>query len=103
MQRSGLDAFFYFLYSLYILRSLRSPWSESETTNESSGEVAENVPIEVWHDEYIVLVGVESHVQAHLFKQLIFEFDVWVPLGHIFAAFEEKTIGCFPVNELWAK
>ncbi len=69
--------------------------SETETTDETSAHVGENVSVQVGHDEDLVVVGdrVGDHLQAGVVQQLGVEFDVGELLGNLAGGAEEETVG----------
>jgi hypothetical protein len=69
--------------------------SKTETTDETSAHVGENVSIQVGHDEDLVVVGdrVGNHLQASVVQQLGVELNVGELLGDLAGSAEEETVG----------
>jgi len=69
-----------------------SGWSDSETANKAGAEIRKNVSVEVWHDEYIELGWVLDHVEADGIEVHFPIVDLWVLLGGLPNAVDEKSI-----------
>jgi hypothetical protein len=69
--------------------------SKTETTDETSAHVGENVSVQVGHDEDLVVVGdrVGNHLQAGVVQQLGVELNVGELLGNLAGGAEEETVG----------
>ena len=68
--------------------------SETETTDETSAHVGENVTVEVGHDKNLVVVGVgvSDHLEAGVVEELGVELDAREVLGDILGDVEEETV-----------
>jgi hypothetical protein len=68
---------------------------KTETTNETSAHVGENVTVQVGHDEDLVVVrvGVGGHLEAGVVEELLIELDTRELLSNLTASLEEKTVG----------
>lgn len=69
--------------------------SKTETADETSAHVGENVSVQVGHDEHLVVVGnrVGDHLQAGVVQQLSVELNVGELLGDLAGGAEEETVG----------
>ena len=69
--------------------------SQTETTNETSAHVGENVSVQVGHDEHLVVVGdrVGDHLQASVVEELGVKLNVGEVLGNLAGSAEEETVG----------
>jgi hypothetical protein len=67
---------------------------KTETTNQTSAHVGQNVTVQVGHDQDLVVVGqrVGNHLQAGVVEQLSIELDVGEVLGNILGDVQEETI-----------
>jgi hypothetical protein len=68
---------------------------KTETTDETSAHIGENVTVKVGHDEDLVVVWgrVGDHLQAGIVKKLGVEFNVGEFLSNVAGSVQEKTIG----------
>lgn len=68
---------------------------ETQTTDETSAHVRENVTVQVRHDKDLVVVrvGVGDHLQAGVVEKLSVELDVGEVLGDLATDVEEETVG----------
>lgn len=68
---------------------------ETQTTNQTSAHVGQNITVQVGHDQDFVVVGerVGNHLQAGVVEELSVELNVGEVLGDITGDVEEKTIG----------
>lgn len=68
---------------------------ETQTTDQTSAHVGENVTVQVGHDQDLVVVGdgVGDHLQAGVVEQLGLELDTGEVLGDLLADLEEQTVG----------
>jgi hypothetical protein len=68
---------------------------KTETTDETSAHVGQNVSVQVGHDEDLVVVGdrVGDHLQAGVVEQLGVKLNVGELLGDLAGGAEEETIG----------
>jgi hypothetical protein len=69
--------------------------SKTETADETSAHVGQNVSVQVGHDEDLVVVGnrVGNHLQAGVVQQLSVELNVGVLLGDLASGAQEETVG----------
>lgn len=69
--------------------------SETETTNQTSAHIGQNVTVKVRHDQDLVVVGerVGDHLQAGVVEKLVIELDAGKVLGNLTADIEEETVG----------
>jgi hypothetical protein len=69
-------------------------WSETETANETSAHVRENVTIQVGHDQDLVVVrsGVGNNLQAGVVEKLGVKLNGWEILGNSVGSTQEETI-----------
>jgi hypothetical protein len=69
--------------------------SETETANQTSAHVGQNVTVQVGHDQDLVVVreGVSRHLQAGVVQQLGVELNIGELLGNIVGNLEEETVG----------
>lgn len=69
--------------------------SQTQTADETSAHVGENVAVEVWHDKNLVVVGnrIRDHLQASVVEELGVEFDIRIVLAYFSCGAEEKTVG----------
>eukprot|EP00056_Hartaetosiga_gracilis_P016399 m.4898 g.4898 ORF g.4898 m.4898 type:complete len:323 (-) comp4051_c0_seq1:176-1144(-) len=70
-------------------------WSETKTTNETCGEIAENITIQVGHHHHIKLVRVLCDHQARLVEKLLIKMHIWILLRNLSAAFKKQPIRHF--------
>lgn len=70
-------------------------WGKTETTNETSAHVRENVSVQVWHDEDLVVIWswVGDNLQAGVVDKLSVELGGWEVLGDALGGGKEKSIG----------
>jgi hypothetical protein len=47
-----------------VLLILGAPWGEAKTANKPGREIAEDVAVEIGHDEHVKLVGVLGDLQC---------------------------------------
>jgi hypothetical protein len=68
---------------------------KTQTTNQTSAHVGENVTVQVGHDKNLVVVGkrVGNHLQAGVVEQLRLELNTGELLGDLLANLEEETVG----------
>jgi len=69
--------------------------SKTETTDETSAHVGENVTVKVGHDEDLVVVGsgIGGHLEAGVVEKLGIKLDIGEVLGDLAGGVEEETIG----------
>lgn len=69
--------------------------SQSETTDQTSAHVGQNVTVQVGHDEHLVVVRqrVGDHLQARVVQELSVELNVGKVLGDVAGSREEQTVG----------
>lgn len=69
--------------------------SETETTDQASAHVRENVTVQIGHHKHLIVVGcrVGSNVQASVVQQLSVELDIREVLGDVTGKVEEETVG----------
>lgn len=67
---------------------------KAETTDETGAHVGENVTVEVWHDQNLIVVWcrVGNHVQASIVQKLIIELDLRVLLRKLLSDLQEQTV-----------
>lgn len=72
-----------------------SGWGKTETTDETSAHIGENVAVKVGHDEDFVVVWgrVGDHLQAGVVKKLGVELNVGEFLGNVAGSVQEETVG----------
>lgn len=68
---------------------------KTETTNETSAHIGENVTVKVGHDQDFVVVWsrVGDHLQAGVVKKFGIKFDVGKFLSNVASSVQEKTVG----------
>ena len=68
---------------------------QTETTDQTSAHVGQNVAVQVGHDEDLVVVGqgVGNHLQARVVEQFGVELDVGEVLGDVAGGGEEQAVG----------
>ena len=70
-------------------------WGKTETTDETSAHVGENVTVKVRHDHDLVVVWswVGGDLQAGVIEKLGVELDLWEVLGDLVGGVKEETVG----------
>lgn len=70
---------------------------ETQTTDQTSAHIGQNVTVQVGHDQDLVVVGerVGDHLQAGVVEELGVELNVGEVLGDITGDVEEETVGEF--------
>jgi len=69
--------------------------SKTETTDQTSAHIGQDISVKVGHDEDLVVVGerIRDHLQASVVQQLRIELDIGVVLGDLTGCAQEKTVG----------
>lgn len=67
-------------------------WSETETTDQTSSKIGEDITVKVGHDEHVVLGGVLDDSEADGVEVSIFKLDVRVLFGDFAGNSEEGTV-----------
>jgi len=67
-------------------------WSETETTDQTSSKIGEDITVKVGHDEHVVLGGVLYDSEADGVEVSIFKLDVRVLFGDFAGNSEEGTV-----------
>lgn len=69
--------------------------SQTQTTDQTGGQVGQDVTVQVWHDhdDLAVLGWVGGQLQGGVVDQLEAHLDFWVVLGDFLCALDEQTVG----------
>jgi len=70
-----------------------SRWGETETTDQTSSKIGEDITVKVGHDEHVVLGGILDDSEADSVEVGVFKLDVGVLFGDFSGNSEEGTVG----------
>ena len=68
---------------------------QTKTTNKASAHIRQDVPVQVGHDENLVVVwnGIGDHLQAGVVEELGVKLNVRELLGNFTSSAQEETVG----------
>ena len=84
-------------------------WDDTGTTDQTSGQIVNDITVQVWHNLYFVrfltlqesayhnveLVGVGDHLHTGIVNNQIVSLDHWVILGNFTESAQEHTVSLF--------
>lgn len=72
-----------------------SRWSKTQTTDQTSAQIGQNVTVQVGHDQDLVVVWnwVGDHLQTGVVEHLGVKLDIGVFLGDVASEVQEETVG----------
>ena len=66
----------------YLMADVRA-WHKAETADESSAEVGDDVAVEIFHQQHVVLVGVHHQLHAGVVDDVLAVGDFGIVLGDV--------------------
>lgn len=70
-----------------------SGWGETETTDQTSSKIGEDITVKVGHDKHVVLGGILDDSEADSVEVGVFKLDVGVLFGDFSGNSKEGTVG----------
>src|SRR5207253_3888650 len=66
--------------------------NESQSADKSGAEVGDDVPIKVFHQQHVVLVGIHDQLHASVIHDVLAIGDLGILLGNVAGAAQKKAI-----------
>src|SRR5262245_26227768 len=65
---------------------------DSETTDETGGEIRHDVPVQVFHQEHVELIWIHNKLHAEIVYDLFVVFDSRIVHSHLTEAVQKESI-----------